>query len=338
MDHHTGSGLRQVDEITPIPEGIGVISAQASFSSARDEVIQDMASNLPFAGRNEMDELYKELYQLRKRVRELEKNKQKKQHRNNVIIYIMTTKSTISVDHILSKLAEESKAAQSRMDKASSVLLDSLDTEIAVTPYDVVYREDRVSLKHYKPKGPVRLKKPMLIVYALINRETMLDLQPGRSVVETLLEQGIELYMIDWGYPTKMDRFLTIDDDVNGYMDNIVDFILERHKINSLNLMGICMDGAFSIMYAAMHPEKINTLITTVTPSNFDTEQGLLHVWMKNIDANSIVDTYGNLSGDTLNFIFLLLNPARLMIDKYVGFMEHMDNKPFVENFIRMEK
>ena len=70
----------------------------------------------------------------------------------------MTTKSTISVDHILSRLAEDSKAAQSRLDKASSVLLDELDTEIAATPYDVVYREDRVSLKHYKPKGPPKLK------------------------------------------------------------------------------------------------------------------------------------------------------------------------------------
>jgi poly[(R)-3-hydroxyalkanoate] polymerase subunit PhaC len=250
----------------------------------------------------------------------------------------MTTKSTISVDHILSRLAEESKTAQSRMDKASSILLDQLDTDIATTPYDVVYEEDRVRLKHYKPKGPVKFKKPLLIVYALINRETMLDLQPGRSVVQTLLDEGMELYMIDWGYPTKMDRFLTIDDHVNGYMDNVVDFILKKHGIKSLNLMGICMGGAFSIMYAALHSEKINALITTVTPSNFDTDQGLLHVWMKNIDVNHIVDTYGNLSGDTLNFVFLLLNPARLMIDKYVGFMEHMDNKAFVENFIRMEK
>jgi len=52
-----------------------VLSAQAEFSGARDEVIQDMAANMPFAGRKEMDELYQELYQLRKRVRELEKVK-----------------------------------------------------------------------------------------------------------------------------------------------------------------------------------------------------------------------------------------------------------------------
>jgi hypothetical protein len=88
-----------------------------------------------------------------------------------------------------------------------------------------------------------------------------------------------------------------------------------------------------------LHPEKVKTLITTVAPTKFDTQQGLLHVWMKGIDADRMVDSFGNMPGDFLNLGFLMLNPARLMIDnKYVGFMEHMDNKPFVENFIRMEK
>jgi polyhydroxyalkanoate synthase len=59
---------------------------------------------------------------------------------------------------------------------------------------------------------------------------------------------------------------------------------------------------------------------------------------MKELDVDRMVDTFGNMPGDLMNFGFLLLNPARLMIDKYVGFMENMDNKAFVENFIRMEK
>lgn len=246
--------------------------------------------------------------------------------------------SQISIDHILNKLAEDSRRSQSILEKGSEVLLDQLDTQIATSPYEVVWQEDRVKLKHYKPTGPVTVSKPLLIVYALINRETMLDLQPGRSVVQSLLKEGVEIYMVDWGYPTRMDRYLTIDDHVNGYMDGAVDYILETHGIDSLNLMGICMGGAFSIIYSALHPEKINSLITTVTPSNFDTDQGLLHHWTRDVDVDTIVDTYGNMSGDALNFIFLLLNPARLMIDKYVGFMEHLDDREFVENFIRMEK
>ncbi|MGB8334036.1 MAG: class III poly(R)-hydroxyalkanoic acid synthase subunit PhaC [Desulfobacterales bacterium] len=246
----------------------------------------------------------------------------------------------IPVDLILSKLAEDADKTQERVQKAKDVLLSELDTAIATTPYEVVYEEDRVKLKHYYPVLPKSklMKTPLLVVYALINRETMLDLQPGRSIVQNFLNDGIDLYMIDWGYPTRKDKFLTIDDHVNGYMDNIIDFIRRQHNLPKINLMGICMGGTFSVMYSALHPEKIKNLVTTVTPTNFDTDQGLLHIWMKNVDADRMVKTFGNMPGDIMNLGFLLLNPARLMIDKYVGFLENVDNKTFVENFVRMEK
>ncbi len=244
----------------------------------------------------------------------------------------------IPVDLILSKLSEEAEKAQVRAKKASEVLLGPLDTEIATTPCEIVYEEDRVRLKHYKPIPKIQLQTPLLVVYALINRETMLDLQPGRSVVQNFLREGVELYMIDWGYPTRKDRFLSIDDHVNGYMNNVVDFILQKHHLSKINLMGICMGGTFSVIYSALHPDKIRNLITAVAPTHFDIKTGLLHIWMKKIDADRMVDTFGNMPGDLMNFGFLLLNPARLVIDKYVGFLENIDNKEFVENFIRMEK
>lgn len=246
----------------------------------------------------------------------------------------------IPIDLILSKLAEDAEKAQERTRKAADVLMGDLRTELSVTPYEVVYREDRVKLKYYKSTAPEeeKLPTPLLVVYALINRETMLDLQPGRSVVERFIASGLDVYMVDWGYPMRKDRFVTIDDHVNGYLNNIVDYILKDRGLRQINLMGICMGGAFCVMYSALHPEKIKNLVTTVTPTNFDTDQGLLHIWMKQIDVDAMVNTFGNMPGDLMNFGFLLLNPARLMIDKYVGFYENMDDKEFVENFIRMEK
>ena len=248
--------------------------------------------------------------------------------------------SKIPLDLILERMAEDAEKAQQRVYKASEILQGQLNYELGSTPYEVVYEEDRVKLKHYSrnENAENKLKAPLLVVYALINRETMLDLQPDRSVVKTFLEGGIDLYMVDWGYPKRKDQFLTIDDHVNGYMNNIVDFIRKKHNIPKINLMGICMGGSFSIMYSALHPDKIKNLITTVTPSNFDTDKGLLHIWMKDVDVDRMIRTFGNIPGDLMNLGFLLLNPARLMIDKYVGFMENMDNKDFVENFVRMER
>lgn len=244
----------------------------------------------------------------------------------------------IPLDLILAKLAEEAEKAQHRVEKAKDILLGPLDADIGATPYEVVYQEDRVRLKHYQPAGGSPGPAPLLMMQALFNRETILDLQPDRSVIRSLLHEGVEIYLIDWGCPARMDQFLTLDDHINGYLDSIMDVIRRRHRLARVNLMGLCMGGTFAVIYAALHPEKVKNLITAVSPTQFDTDKGLLHIWMKEIDADRLVDAFGNLPGNLLDSTFLLLNPARLLLDKYLGFLENMDNKEFVENFIRMEK
>jgi polyhydroxyalkanoate synthase len=239
---------------------------------------------------------------------------------------------------IFAWLAGDTAKLYNYLREARNVLLSPMNTGIATTPYEVVYEEDRVKLKYYKPDTEPRLTHPFLIVYAQVNRETMLDLQPRRSVVETFLNAGLDFYMIDWGYPTRKDRYLTLDDHINGYIDNIVEFILEKHKMPKLHLMGICQGGTFCVAYTALHPEKIKNLVTTVTPTNFDTDDSLLNIWSRALNPDELVEAYGNIPGDIMNLGFLLLNPARLMIDKYVGFLENVNNFNFVENFVRMER
>ena len=244
----------------------------------------------------------------------------------------------MAADLIAARVAGDTAKFYDQLRKAREVLMSPLETEIAVTPYDVVWQEDRVKLKHYHARTEPSLKTPLFIVYAQVNRETMLDLQPGRSVVETFLNAGLDIYMLDWGYPTRKDRFLNLDDHINGYIDGAVDFILEKHGLDRLNIMAICQGGTMSVIYAALHPEKVKNLVLTVTPTNFDHDAGLLNVWARSLDPDKLVASYGNIPGDIMNLGFLLLNPARLMIDKYVGFLENIHNKDFVENFVRMER
>lgn len=247
-------------------------------------------------------------------------------------------RSKIPLDLIRQKLAAEAERAKHRLEKARDILQGPLDTEIGATPHNLVYAEDRVRLKHYRPEAAPRLKTPLLLVHALFNRENILDLQPDRSVVRNFLKEGVEVYLVDWGNPSPVDRYLTLDDHISGYLDNIVDFIRSRHGVPQINLMGVFMGGTFGVMYAALHPEKVKNLITTVAPTNFDTDKGLLHIWLKGVDADRLVAAFGNIPGNLLTISYLLLNPARLLFDKYIGFLENMDNKEFVENFIRMEK
>ncbi len=250
---------------------------------------------------------------------------------------------TYSALHSLDSMARESMQALTQgmtyAEESFRNISEDLNTDIATTPFEVVYEEDRVRLKHYLPKKKAGkgVKTPLLIVYALINRETMLDLQPDKSVIRNFLEEGVELYVLEWGYPMRKDRWLTLEDHIEGYMDHVVDFILKEKALDRLNLMGICMGGTMSIVYASLHPEKVKNLVTTVTPSWFDTEEGLLHLWMRETQVERIVEAYGNMPGDIMNLGFLMLNPAKLM-EKYNGFMSNLNDRNFLENFIRMER
>jgi len=179
---------------------------------------------------------------------------------------------------------------------------------------------------------------PVLIVYALVNRQYMLDIQPDRSIVRNLLQRGMDLYIIDWGYPTKSDMYLTLDDYITGYLDNCVDVISKRAGKDKINLMGICQGGTFCGIYSALYPEKVKNLITLVAPFDFSTNDGLLFSWAKNMNVDALVDTYRIIPGDYLNSGFLMLMPFTLNIRKYVDMLDVVEDREKLLNFLRMEK
>jgi polyhydroxyalkanoate synthase len=220
---------------------------------------------------------------------------------------------------------------------------------VGTTPSELVYSEDDMKLLHYIPTVEKPYPVPVLIVYALVNRYYILDLQPDKSVVKKLLDEGLDVYIIDWGYPAGADRYLGLYDYVEVYLNNAVDAVRELSGSDNITLLGVCQGGTFSVMYAALHPEKVKNLVALVTPVNFDTDKGLLHIWAKNLDVDKIVDHYGIVPGDLLNAGFLLTDPFRLLIDKYVGLFERIECKPedkecelrneeTIRTFLRMEK
>jgi polyhydroxyalkanoate synthase subunit PhaC len=213
------------------------------------------------------------------------------------------------------------------------------DIVVGVTPTEVVYREDKMTLHRYKsPFGKPRNPVPLMIVYALVNRPYMADLQEDRSLVRGMLKGGQDVYLIDWGYADRADRYLTMDDYINGYIERCVDIIRKRHGINQVNLLGICQGGVFSLCYSAMHPAKVKNLITMVTPVDFHTPDNLLSRWLEHIDVDQLVDTVGNVSGDLLNWMFLSLKPFRMLGQKYLDMINMLDDEDQARNFLRMEK
>ena len=212
------------------------------------------------------------------------------------------------------------------------------DIEVGVSEKKPVYREDKMVLYRFTPRVKKTNPVPLLIVYALVNRPYMADLQDGRSLIQGLLDAGLDVYLIDWGYPDSADRYLTLDDYINGYIDRCVDEICRIHNLDSINLLGICQGGTFSLCYATLHQDKIKNLVTTVTPVDFHTRDDLLSKMVRHINVDLLVDTMGNIPGELLNWTYLSLKPFRLMGQKYIDLVNMLDDKEQARNFMRMEK
>jgi len=214
--------------------------------------------------------------------------------------------------------------------------LSGVEVDVWQSQFDVVDKNGIFRLLHYHPTTQRKYKTPLLIAYAFINRPYVLDLSPDISVIKKYLDAGLDVYMIDWGYPTRVDQYITIDDYVN-YIDKCVDYIRWRENVNRVSLHGYCLGGDLSVIYTVLHQEKIRNLMLQATPIDFDTDNTLA-IWAKKLDVDRIVDTFRLAPGDFLNVGFLLVDPINLLVGKYHGMLEMLEEKRFLENFLRMEK
>ncbi|RQG91288.1 class III poly(R)-hydroxyalkanoic acid synthase subunit PhaC [Natrarchaeobius halalkaliphilus] len=230
-------------------------------------------------------------------------------------------------------LAEKTRVSPDRTETLENI-------DVGPTPSDVVYEENKLELLHYESRTETQRDVPILIVYALINKPYILDLQSDRSVVQTLLEAGFDVYLIDWGEPSKLDRSLGLEDYVTRYIDNCVDVVRERSGRDEINVLGYCMGGTMSAMYAALFPEKVRNLALMAAGLCFAGDGGVLELWgaEEYYDPEQVTGAFDNVPAEFLDVGFALMDPVANNVTKYVRFYDNLEDEDFVENFARMER
>lgn len=235
------------------------------------------------------------------------------------------------------ELMNDLKNTSEKLMKGYNVLQTIDEVDVGTTPKTLVWHSDKVKLFHYDRETPAKCKIPVLVSFAIMNRHDVLDLQPDRSLMKKLMDEGLDIYIMDWGYPTKQDRYLTMEDYILGYMNDAVDFVRNAHGLEKIHKMGVCQGGTFSTIYAAIYPEKLESLVTYVAPFDFSTNSCMLYKWTKYIDVDAMVDSYGVVPADLLNMAFGMLKPS-MDVSKYLGMMDSLEDKSKLMNFLRMEQ
>ncbi len=234
---------------------------------------------------------------------------------------------------------EEAEKIVQKLAKGVELALNPPEVRVGVTPHDVVFTENKLRLLHYHPVTEKTHRVPLIMIFALINRPYILDLKPGKSVVEVLLKKGIDVYMIDWGIPGDEDKNLNLDHYINRYIKKVVQRVKTISGSDRISLMGYCMGGTMSAMYTALYPQDVKNLILMTAGIDFKVD-GMLNLWgdKPNFDVDKFVEAHGNVPAEFLQAGFLLMKPVQNLISKYVSFYENIENEDFVENFLAMEK
>jgi polyhydroxyalkanoate synthase len=242
----------------------------------------------------------------------------------------------------LDKITREMQEFSQRVSRGMSALADVGTVTLGSAPKDAIYSQDKLVVYRYRAsEGATKqnqVRVPLVICYALVNRPYMMDLQPDRSLIRRLLDRGVDVYLIDWGYPDGADRYLEINDYVSRYLPRCMEQVAQASGFERVNLLGVCQGGTLSLCYSALHPERVRNLITMVTPVDFRTPENLLTKWTEHVDLDQLATATGNVPGEMLNALFLGLMPFRLTSQKYVDLMDHIDDPRALENFLRMEK
>jgi polyhydroxyalkanoate synthase subunit PhaC len=207
------------------------------------------------------------------------------------------------------------------------------DPALGLTPRDVIHSRGTLKLNHYHAMSDEVYRVPLLLVMSLVSKPYILDLTPGQSLVEFLLKQGFDVYMIDWGVPRPEDKRLRFEDYVLDFIPDCIEKVREASGEDDVSIVGYCMGGQLAVMYAALHPDgPLKNLACFTTPVNTDGME-LMKKWcdQRYFDVDRIVDTLGNVPPELLYSSFDMLRPVSHLAGR-VRLWDNMWNDEFVRS------
>lgn len=183
--------------------------------------------------------------------------------------------------------------------------------EVGRTPKQTVWRHDRAQLWRYT-SDRVTARTPLLVVMSLISRSYVLDLSPGASFVQSMLDEGFDVFLLDWGVPDERDAGNGLSYYVDEALPAAVEAVLATSGAEQVNVLGYCYGGLLSLLLAARHGDlPVASLVTMATPVGLQ-ELGLFSrlVSQRSLVADDLLDDTGNVPAGTVHAAFRVLKPT----------------------------
>ncbi|MCY1505039.1 Poly(3-hydroxyalkanoate) polymerase subunit PhaC [compost metagenome] len=170
----------------------------------------------------------------------------------------------------MSSIADRLRTEVSQLVQRSLKGIDYLttpDPKVGVTPRTLLHRRGTLALYHYHPVVDEIYRVPLLFVIPTTNNASIFDLARGQSLFEFLLARGYDVYVMDWNTPTREENKLRFENYVLDFIPDCIRRVQEHAGVDEISLVGYCMGGVLSSMYAALHADgPLKNLVCFTTP------------------------------------------------------------------------
>jgi polyhydroxyalkanoate synthase len=226
-------------------------------------------------------------------------------------------------------------AMQEKLQTLSKVL--TTRAPIAQTPKQVIWTLNKAKLYRYVPVLPEEQLHPvpLLLVFALMNRPYILDLRPGHSFVEFMLQHGYDVYLLDWGAPGIEDKNLKFDDYTLEYMPRAIRRMKEVSGASEFSLLGWCIGAILTTIYSALRPDDgLRNLILLTAPLDFSNKESITFArWVdeRYFDVDKVLGMFGNMPPEMIEYGAKALKPVENYIGNYLRLWDNLDNPQVID-------
>ncbi len=244
-----------------------------------------------------------------------------------------------SADEVGEKLQESYDRMLDSTRKWVEIVSFDPDPQTGMTPKDIVWRKNKSRLYRYYSSG-VKHKTPILILYALINKAYILDLSPGMSLVEHLVDEGFDVYMLEWGEFEWEDRHLTFADFVFDYIAHAVRKVCQFSNYDELSIIGYCMGGTMAAMYSSLFQfPRVKNMVFLASPFDFE-DAGISSKWINSggFDADKIADTFELVPKSFIDYGVKMLNPVNNFLGTYTRLWKTIDEGVSIKSWKVLNK
>jgi polyhydroxyalkanoate synthase len=155
-----------------------------------------------------------------------------------------------------------------------------------------------------------------------------------------MVKQGYDVYLLDWGVPGPEDKDLKFDDYVLDYLLRAIRKLKAVSGSDEFTMLGWCIGAILATAYAALRPDDglKNLILLTAPPDFTDKQAGGFVRWVNDqcFDADKIVDAFGNVPGEMIDYGAKALKPVENYIGSYLTLWDNLDNPRVVESWHAM--